>query len=160
MATARTFRFKAKIYKVGINPCVKVPPRITDKLVAVKGYISVKGTINKHAFHQTLTPVKNDHHRLYVNIPMLKGGSAAVGDTASFTLMQDVKRKATTFAVPKQLAAALKANGVLAPFKALTPSRRNEINKYISRLRSEEALARNIGKVIDQLKGGKPARVP
>lgn len=40
-----SFSFKAKIYKVGINPCVDVPNNITRK-INKKGYIPVKGTIN------------------------------------------------------------------------------------------------------------------
>jgi hypothetical protein len=82
------FHFKAKIYKVGINPCVKVPLRITKKMVPSKGYIPVRGVIEKHRFMQTLCPVKNAAYRLYVNSPMLKGADVQVGDTVSFTLEQ------------------------------------------------------------------------
>ena len=52
------YSFKAKIYKVGINPCVDVPEKIYSKLIATKGYIPVKGTINQFPFQQTLCPVK------------------------------------------------------------------------------------------------------
>ena len=65
------FTFKAVIYKVGINPVVDVPVRITKKLIATKGYIPVKGSINGFAFHQTLCPVKDAPPRLYVNGPMM-----------------------------------------------------------------------------------------
>jgi hypothetical protein len=36
------FSFTATIYKVGINPCVPVPQRITDKMLPTKGYIPIK----------------------------------------------------------------------------------------------------------------------
>ena len=39
------FSFDAKIYKVGINPCVDVPLHITGKMIPEKGYIPVKGKI-------------------------------------------------------------------------------------------------------------------
>ena len=55
------FSFKAKIYKVGINPCVKVPLRITKTMTAKRGYIPVTGTIEGYAFRQTLCPVKDLH---------------------------------------------------------------------------------------------------
>ncbi|MBK9984505.1 MAG: hypothetical protein IPP15_19425 [Saprospiraceae bacterium] len=66
------YRFKGAIYKVGINPCVEVPERITSKMRAIGGYIYTKGEINKYKFEQTLVSVKNGPYRLYVNGPMKK----------------------------------------------------------------------------------------
>ncbi len=45
------FSFKAKIYKVGINPCVDVPEKISSKLKAGRGYILIpsrQNEINKY----------------------------------------------------------------------------------------------------------------
>ena len=67
------FSYSSKIYKVGINPCVEVPLRITAKMTAAKGYIPVKGKIKDHSFTQTFVPIKNAAYRLYVNGVMLKG---------------------------------------------------------------------------------------
>jgi hypothetical protein len=84
--------FRAKIYKVGINPCVKVPLRVTKNLIANRGYIPVKGSIGKHTFKQNLVPVKNAPYRLYVNGPMLIGSGLCVGDVATFNIEQDQNR--------------------------------------------------------------------
>jgi hypothetical protein len=84
------FSFTATICKAGINPCVPVPQRITDKMLPTKGYIPVTGKINGHAFVQTLVPVKGEEYRLYVNGPMLKGGKAKNGDTAKFVIEQNL----------------------------------------------------------------------
>ena len=78
------FSFKAKIYKVGINPVVEVPSRITAKLYPTRGYIRVSGKINKYFFKQTLVPVKGAPYRLFVNGEMLKGSQLLVGDVAHF----------------------------------------------------------------------------
>src|SRR5688572_17393013 len=78
------FSFDAKIYKVGINPCVKVPKKITDQMVPVRGYIPVKGKIERYTFTQTLVPIKDAPFRLYVNGSMLKGADVSVGDTVHF----------------------------------------------------------------------------
>jgi len=56
------FRFEAKIDKVGINPCVKVPTRITRLMIPEKGYIPIKGKIEKYNFRQTLVPVRDAIH--------------------------------------------------------------------------------------------------
>ena len=138
--------FKAKIYKVGINPCVKVPNRITDKLTATKGYIPVKGTIDGHLFQQTLCPVKGEGYRLYVNGLMLKGAQLKVGNTAHFIIEQDTLERNKNHPMPKGFKKKLEEHGLLKMFQQLS-------NRYLNNLKSEEALAKNINKMVDVLKG-------
>lgn len=147
------FKFKARIYKVGINPCVKVPSRITDKLVASKGYIPVKGVIKKHSFQQTLVPIKEEGYRLYVNGPMLKGAGAGVGDTVNFAIEQDDWERNENHPMPKELKKQLTEHNLLKTFQALAPSRQKEINRYLNNLKTKESLNRNVNKMIRVLKG-------
>ncbi len=144
------FSFEANIYLVGINPCVDVPLHITGKMTPVKGYIPVKGKINGHSFHQTLVTVKHAEYRLYVNGPMLKGANTKVGDKVKFIIEQDFEPK--TVPMPRRFKRKLDAAGLTAEFKKLTAGRQKEILKYLNFLKTEEALNRNIDKVIDQLK--------
>jgi hypothetical protein len=146
------FIFKAKIYKVGINPCVKVPLRITKTMQPVKGYIPVKGKIEKHSFKQTLVPIKGEPYRLYVNEPMLEGADVTLGQTVQFSIEQDFSSRKHDAPMVKALKAELENNNLLPEFKSLTPYRQKEILKYLNSLKSEEALSRNIAKVISQLK--------
>ncbi|MEO6166680.1 MAG: YdeI/OmpD-associated family protein [Chitinophagales bacterium] len=147
------FTFKAKIYKVGINPCVKVPFRITKHMVATKGYIPVRGIIKDHSFEQTLCPVKNEAYRLYVNGLMLKGSGTKLGDTVSFTIEQNTApQTAADLPMPLLLRKKLRDHGLRAAFKKLTPYRQKEILRYLNYLKTEEALSRNIEKVISGLK--------
>jgi Bacteriocin-protection, YdeI or OmpD-Associated/Domain of unknown function (DUF1905) len=147
------FYFKAKIYKAGINPCVKVPLSITAKLKATKGYIPVKGKILHHFFQQTLCPVKNEGYRLYVNGPMLKGANVKVGQTANFIIEQDTLERNKNVPVPKEFKKKLEENDLLAMFQQLSPSRQKEINRYLNNLKTEEAITKNINKMINVLKG-------
>lgn len=144
------FSFKSRIYKVGINPCVEVPSKITAKLHPTRGYIPVSGKINKYPFKQTLVPVKGALYRLFVNGEMLKGTGLKVGDTAHFSIEQDFDPREVS--MPKEFKAQLKAEGVFEKFSNLTPSRQKEILKYLTYLKSEEARQRNMLKVISQLK--------
>lgn len=149
----RKFSFAATIYKVGINPCIKVPFRITKQMSLKKGYIPVKGTINGHPFLQTLVPVKNGEYRLYVNGPMLKGSQTKNGDTVGIIIEQDfAPHTAETYPMPKAFRRRLNQENLLTKFKQLTPSRQKDVLKYLNYLKSEEALSRNIGKVIKGLK--------
>jgi hypothetical protein len=146
------FSFAAKIYKVGINPCVKVPKTITDQMVPVKGYISVKGKIERYNFKQTLVPIKDAPFRLHVNGPMLKGADVSVGDTVHFTLEQDADQRSRKVSMPKYFKVRLEKNGVWKDFKNLIPSRQKEILKYLSYLKTDESRERNIAKIIGELR--------
>src|SRR5258706_4720661 len=147
------FFFKAKIYKVGINPCVKVPLRITDNLIAAKGYIPVKGKIENHFFQQTLCPVKDEAYRLYINGPMLKGAGLKMGQTAHFTIEQDSQERNKNHPMPKSFKKKLEENDLLGLFQKLSPSRQKEINRYLNNMKTEESLGRNINKMINVIKG-------
>jgi hypothetical protein len=147
------FSFKARIYKAGINPVVKVPLFITKQLEATKGYIPVKGTINGFFFQQTLCPVKNDKYRLYVNAPMLKGASVKNGQTALFVIEQDSLERNKNIPMPAALKKALQEHNLLTAFKQLSPSRQKEVNRYLLQLKTEATLQKNIGKIIKVLQG-------
>jgi hypothetical protein len=147
------FRFKAKIYIVGINPCVKVPLSMTAKLKATKGYIPVKGKIGNYFFQQTLCPVKNGGYRLYVNGPMLKGAAVKVGQTANFAIEQDTLERNKNVPMGKEFKKKLEEHALLAMFQHLSPSRQKEINRYLNNLKTEEALKKNINKMINVLMG-------
>jgi hypothetical protein len=144
------FSFEARIYKVGINPCVDVPMNITAKMTASKGYIPIKGKIKSYDFQQTLVPVKNAAYRLYVNGPMLKGSDSKVGDQVKFIIEQNPELKIEP--MPEDLEKKLNENAVMPAFKKLTAGRQKEILRYLNFLKTEEALLRNIDKVISQLK--------
>jgi len=152
--------FSAEIYKVGINAVADVPAEVTAALHKGKGYIRVKGTINGFAFSTTLVPVKDAPYRLFVNIPMLKGANAALGDTAAFSIEPETAPVDHDYPMVPQLEKQLKAKELMSAFESLTPSRRKDILKYLNYLKTEEALQKNIDKVIGQLEKGQNASIP
>jgi hypothetical protein len=155
------FSFKAKIYKVGINPCVKVPLRITKTMEPKKGYIPINGTIEGRTFQQTLCPIKNEPYRLYVNGPMLKGSGMSLGKTARFVIEQDFSTRPRRDSImTPEFRQLLVKSGVLKNFKELTAHRQKEVLRYLHYLKGDEAKKRNMKKAVDQLKAGKSARIP
>ena len=144
------FSFEAMICKVGINPCVEVPLHITAAMSITKGYIPIKGKIKKHPFTQTLVPVKNAAYRLYVNGLMLKGAAVQLGDTVQFTIEEDPAPP--EYPMPEAFKKQLVKNKLMPDFKKLTAYRQKEIVRYLGFLKTEEALQRNIEKVIASLK--------
>ena len=152
--------FRAEIYKVGINAVADVPVKVTAALHEGKGYIRIKGTINGFAFSTTLVPVKGKPYRLFVNIPMLKGGNTALGDTAKFSIEPETAPVDHDYPMVPQLEKQLKSKKLMSAFEGLTPSRRKDILKYLNYLKTEEALQKNIDKVVAQLEKGMNANIP
>ena len=153
--------FSAKIYPIGINWCVDVPSEISQKLIADRGRINIKGKINDFDFVKTLMPVKNSMHRLFVNKTMMKGGNTALGEVAHFEIEQDYNKRVKEYPVPKLVTEQLVENKLLTDFNNLTASRKRSILKYFSFIKTEETLMRNIDKLISQLRNKeKNVRVP
>ena len=153
--------FKAKIYKTGINWCVDVPTEITELLSAEKGRINIKGQINGFGFTKTLMPVKNEPHRLFVNQVMMKGGKTALGQIATFKIEQDTEKTVKEYPIPLILTEQLKKYQLTKAFDNLTTSRKKDILKYLSYIKTDETLLKNINKIITQLKNKeKNVRIP
>jgi len=144
------FTFRARIYKVGINPCVKVPRRITSQMAPKRGYIPVRGKIEGHPFEQTLVAVKNEPYRLYVNGFMLKGSGTHVGETAQFTITQTTAKRRDEV-MPSDLKHRLVKMNLLSTFEKLVPSRKKDILRYLNYLKTAEAKSRNIDKIVNLL---------
>lgn len=149
--------FKAKIDLIGINPFVRVPQPILKNIFKQagkdKGPVTVCGKIEGHPFIQTLVKYSGQW-RLYINTPMLKASSKKVGDTIHLQLEFDSVER--VIPIHPKLDAALKKNKEAKKvFDALPPSRRKEIIRYISFLKTEVSIDRNILRAIQFLSGKK-----
>ena len=148
-------KFRDTIDIIGVNPFVLPPEEVLQYLFAAAGKstgpIPVRGTLNGHPFTQTLVKFSGKW-RLYLNGPMRTAAGIDVGDEASVRIEFDPVKRG--FAMRKELKEALKNDPeAKKAFDALSPSRRLEIVRYIARLKSEEAVARNVERAIRFLKG-------
>lgn len=147
--------FTARIYKIGINPYVLLPATVLKAIFKQagkdKGPVPVSGTLNGHAFTQTLVKYSGKW-RLYLNTPMRKAAGIDVGDMAEVSIAFDAKER--TIAMHEQLQLALKQNKkAKLVFDKLPPSRQKEIVRYISFLKTEESVVRNVNRAIGFLAG-------
>jgi hypothetical protein len=147
--------FNATIEIVGINPYVPLPDEVLGEIFIQsqkdKGPIPVKGFINGDPFLQNLMKLKGVW-RLYINTSMLKNSPKRIGEAIEVKIEFDpVERIIEQH--PKLAAALERDKKAKAIFDSLTPSRQKEIVRYISRLRSEESVDRNIAKAINFLLG-------
>lgn len=148
-------RFRAAIYKIGINPVVDPPEDVLQGLFEAvgreKGPIPVRGKIDGAEFVQTLVKYQG-LWRLYVNGEMLRASGLKVGDTAEVEIEHDSGPR--NVPMPAKLKVALdRDKQAKIAFAALRPSRRKEIFRYINSLRTEQSIARNVEKILQQLKG-------
>ena len=147
--------FSARIIKLGVNPLVNVPLAVSDKLFSragkTKGPVPVKGTLNGKPYLQTMVKYEGAL-RLHLNTAMRKATGIDVGDIANVQIDFDAEPRIT--AMNKDLKRALathkKANEV---FKKFSAYRKKEILRYISNLKTEESIKRNIQKIIKHLTG-------
>lgn len=147
--------FSAKIFIIGINPYVLLPAAILKAIFLEagkdKGPITVKGTIDGHAFIQTLVKY-SDKWRLYLNEPMRRACGKDVGDKATFELSYDGIERITLMH-PALEAALKKDKKATAIFKQLPPFMQKEIKRYINNLKTPTSVDKNVIRAINFLHG-------
>lgn len=147
--------FKAKIEIIGANPFVFVPDKILQSLFEefgkAKGPIPIKGTINGQAYTQTLVKYSGEW-RLYINTIMLKNSPKRIGEEITISVAIDNSDR--TIPIHPKLEKMLNENPeAKTVFASLPPSRRKEIVRYISFLKSDESIDKNVLKARDFLLG-------
>ncbi|WP_346236457.1 YdeI/OmpD-associated family protein [Niabella insulamsoli] len=150
-----SLEFSAALDIIGINPFVFVPEGILELLFKQagknKGPIPIKGTVNKKAYTQTLIKYQ-DAWRLYINTAMLDHSPKRVGETIAITVSFNPSPPAV-MAPPAFLKALQKDKKAGSMYESLTPSLKKEILRYLSHLKTQESLDRNIERAINFLKG-------
>ncbi len=148
--------FSATIYKIGINPCVDVPARIS-RAFGTRGYVPVAGTINRFPFRATLVPTGGGRHRLYVNGEMRQGAGIGIGNRGRVVLWIDHRPRRVPML--RELRLALRASPqARRAFERLPPSRQKEILIHLNWLKTPEARRRNVEQVLALLLRRRPAR--
>jgi hypothetical protein len=141
--------FSARVYKLGINPCVDVPEEVSQAF-AKRGYIPVQGSLNGTPIRATLVPMGGGRHRLFLNGEMRKRAKVSVGDLVNLDLEMDTQSR--TVPMPAEFALALEKNeAARTVYEQLPPSRQKEILVYLNWIKRPETLKRNIHKIIASL---------
>jgi len=147
--------YQAKIHIIGVNPYVLVPASILKIIFRQanksKGAIPVRGTLDGHPYTQTLVRYSGKW-RLYLNIPMRRAAKKDVGDKIEITIEYDPVERIIPIH-PKLLKALSKNRGAKNAFEKLSPSRQKEIVRYISYLKNEDSVDKNVTRAIAFLSG-------
>jgi Bacteriocin-protection, YdeI or OmpD-Associated/Domain of unknown function (DUF1905) len=145
----KALSFTARIYKVGINPCVDAPSE-AGKIFQRRGFIPVAGSVNRESYRATLVPQGGGLHRLYLNGEIRKTTRTDVGSMVRVQLKLDKVSRALR--TPVDFASALRAQPLaMTAFRKATPSRRREILRWILNAKRPETRQSRITRAVAQL---------
>ena len=146
----KALSFTARIYKVGINPCVDAPPE-THVVFQRRGFIPVGGgSVNGESYRATLVPFGAGRYRLYLNGEIRKATGTDVGSVIKVKLNLDEASR--VIRTPADFSAALRAKPVAAAtFRKATPSHRREILRLIINAKRPETRQSRIERAVLQL---------
>lgn len=149
------YKFEGQIEIIGINPYVLLPDDILLGIFSnsgkSKGHIPIKGAVNGKEYKQTLVKFKGAW-RLYINTTMLENSPKRIGEIIHLSVEFDPADR--TIEPHPKLVEALNLNQhAKSVFESLSSSKKHEIMRYISQLKTEESINRNISRAIEFLQG-------
>ena len=152
LASSAMVSFSAKVFKLGINPCVDVPREVLNELQKqagqTSGPIPVRGRLNNKPLRTTVVKYQGAW-RLYLNTQMRKDAGIDVGDQAKIEIEFDPKPRITP--MNQALADALSKNKkAKIAWAKLPPSHQKQILLYLNFLKSREAIERGVKKVLKE----------
>lgn len=148
--------FNAELEKIGINPFVFVPENILTQLFekagSEKGKIPVLLIVNGGTENrQTLVKFRGAW-RLYINTAILHDSPRRIGELLTIHIRFNPFIE-ELLPHPKLIEAVQNNAEAFSVFNQITPSLRKEIIKYISFLKTEESIDRNVERAILFLTG-------
>jgi Bacteriocin-protection, YdeI or OmpD-Associated/Domain of unknown function (DUF1905) len=151
--------FTATIKIRGINPYVLVSAQRANAIKpGWRKPLPVLVRINgkpEQAWRINMMPVGDGSFYLYLHGNVRKASGTAVGDRVRVEITFDAShRSGPQQRLPSWFKQALMANPqAMQNWKGLVPSRKKEILRYLSALKSSDARARNLSKVLRMLSG-------
>lgn len=149
------YRFNVQLEIIVGNPFVFIPANILESIFRDadkdKGPIPVAGTINDKPYVQTLVKYSGDW-RLYINMRMLKDSPRRIGEMLKVEIEFDPADR-TIQPHPKFTKALEAHKEAKSIFEKLSPSKQQEIVRYISNLKTEKSIEKNVERAINFLLG-------
>lgn len=145
-------RFEARLERMRsrLNWIIIRMPFDAAKLWGLRGQIKVKGDINGFAFRTSLFPTREGQHFLLVNKRMQKGAGAQEGGVARIQMELDAEERTVT--IPDALLRILQEDRSLRRwYDKLNHSTRNDIAKWVTDPKSNEAHARRAEQIAERM---------
>jgi Bacteriocin-protection, YdeI or OmpD-Associated/Domain of unknown function (DUF1905) len=163
MDAMATLRFMAPMKMHGINPYVLISAEQASKLKSnwrkpMPVLVQINGQPKK-PWAINMMPVGDGNFRLYLHGEVRKASNTRVGDQVKVKVCFDAAYKSgPSHPMPSWFRAALAKNpSAKKNWESLIPSRKKEILRYFSGLKSPQGRERNLTRALHVL-SGKPAR--
>lgn len=156
-------RLELKIEQRGINPYVFVGAEYASQLKpGWRQPMPVRVQVNgkpDEPWRVNMMPKGDGGYFLYLAGPVRRSSRTQVGDTAVFSIeFDDEYQPGPIHSMPAWFSVGLNETPLAkAGWDRLPPSRKKELLRYFSRLKSDEAIARNLQQSLAVL-SGKPGR--
>jgi hypothetical protein len=136
------FDAELEIWAEGMDYCaVRVPPELTEAL-GTRGPVLVMARVNDSApFQVSLFPVGGGQHFIRIKAKVRQETGTQAGDRIRLRLTVLDRAEA---AVPEDLMSALRAEGAVRAFEALTPGRRSYLIRRIDEAVKPQTRVRRI----------------
>ena len=151
--------FNAVIRIRGVNPFILVNAARANSIKSnwrkpLPVLVRINGKPDK-AWRINMMPVGDGSFYLYLHGNVRKASQTKVGDRVKVEVKFDAQyRNGPLHPMPRWFKVAFAGNSKAASnWKALTPSRKKEILRYLANLKSSEARIRNLNKVMTMLSG-------
>jgi hypothetical protein len=153
-------RFDAVMKIRGINPYILVSAKRASELkqnwrkpLPVQVRINEKPT---EPWRINMMPAGNGDFYLYLHETIRRASNTEPGDRVTVELsFDDSYRSGPAHPMPRFLSVALRENpDAKRAWKALNPSRKKEVLRYFATLKSSDAKARNLLRLMEALSGG------
>jgi hypothetical protein len=136
--------FRTRILPIGGLYGVVVPAAVS-RAIGVRGNVSVLVRANGGApYHGTLMPRGGGRHCMLLNNEV-RGGARG----GSIDIEIRVEKREREVAIPEDLEAALRDEGVLGAWESLPPGKREHILKYIDAAVHEPTREKRIGQAVE-----------
>jgi Bacteriocin-protection, YdeI or OmpD-Associated/Domain of unknown function (DUF1905) len=151
--------FQSRIRIAGVNPYVQVSAARAAALRAGwRRPLPVLVRLNRRprmSWRINLMPIGDGSFYLYLHGDLRRASNTKVGDRVEVELAFDAAyRGGPMQRMPEWFRKPLAANKkATAGWNTLTPSRKKEIVRYLARLKSPDARARNVGRALAALSG-------
>lgn len=148
-------KFQAKLEIIVGNPFIFLPNEVLQEIFKQakkdKGTIPVCGTVNGKPYQQTLLKYSGEW-RLYINLIMLKNSPKRIGEIIDVEIEFDTSDR-TIKTHPKLVKALSENKEANKVFESLAHSYQKEIVRYISFLKTEKSVDKNVARAINFLLG-------
>jgi hypothetical protein len=145
---ALSFQSKLENWAEGMDYCaIPVPAKVTNELGTTAAVLVMATVNNSKPFKVSLFPAGNGKHYIRVRKKVRVEANLNEGDRVK-VIIQVLDRDKDAI-IPKDLEKALRAEGVLKDFKAISPGARNYIIRRIEEVAKAETRAKRIQEAVE-----------